>query len=96
MYPDCRARRSLAEQAAKMGGTPWLLSFTGMAEVLGWPKRPPLVADCDRKGILESWAPVCGGLAPQQRSLPFAAVRHMTPLQFVDLLLDLQASRISQ
>jgi hypothetical protein len=73
-----------------MGGTPWLLSFTGMAEVLGWPKRPPLVAEGDREGILESWAPMCQGLVPRQRSLPFAAVRHMSPQEFVDLLLDLQ------
>ena len=31
---------------------PWLLSFSGMAEVLGWEPRRPLVAPCDRARVL--------------------------------------------
>ena len=84
--------RALAIQAADMGGGPWLVSFAGMAEVLGWARRPPLVAPCNRPRVLDSWAPLCGGRAPAQHLLPFAAVRGMSPEEFVDLLArDLQA-----
>ena len=65
-----------------------MLSFSGMAEVLGWPTRPPLVAEIDRPRVLESWAPHCQGLIPRQRMLPFAAVRNMSPAEFVALLAD--------
>ena len=65
---------------------PWLLSFSGMAEVLGWEPRRPLVAPCDRARVLGSWAPACGGLAPRQRIVPFAAVRSMEPEEFVEAL----------
>ena len=65
---------------------PWLLSFSGMAEVLGWVPRRPLVAPCDRARVLGSWAPACGGVAPRQRIIPFAAVRSMGPEEFVEAL----------
>ena len=71
-----------------MGGHPWLLAFSGMAQVLGWPTRPSLVADSDRARVLESWAVHCQGLTPYQRFLPFAAVRNMKPDEFVRLLAD--------
>ena len=35
--------RALAQRAATLG-EPGLLQFSGMAEVLGWPQRLPLVA----------------------------------------------------
>ena len=84
--------RALAAKAAAAGAQPWLLSFSGMAEVLNWPARPPLVADCDRMRVLASWGPHCGGRAPCQRLIPFAAVRSMSPDDFVrTLALDLKA-----
>ena len=86
--------RSLVEQAAAMGGTPWLLTFSGMAEVLGWPKRPPLVPDRDRGKILETWAPLCQGLVPQQHALPFDRVRGYSPEEFVKLLLQMEVRQL--
>ena len=51
----------------------------------------PLVADCDRARVLASWAPFCGGQGPCQRFIPFAAVRSMSPEEFVRVLaLDLK------
>eukprot|EP00983_Pelagomonas_calceolata_P031346 983491-Pelagomonas_calceolata.AAC.1 len=44
-----------------MGGHPMLLSFSGMAEVLKWPARLPLVAPCDRARVLQLWARSCRG-----------------------------------
>ena len=62
------------------------MSFSGMADVLGWPKRPPLVADADRANVLASWAPQCNGVAPCQRFVPFAEVRSLSPEAFVRVL----------
>ena len=78
---------SLAVRAAQLGA-PWLLSFSGMAEVLGWPPRAPLVAECDRARVLRSWAGECGGREPRLRTVPFAAVRSLQPADFVRVLAE--------
>ncbi|XP_031274901.1 FAD synthetase 2, chloroplastic-like isoform X2 [Pistacia vera] len=77
--------RELAIQASKVGA-PYLLSFVGMAEVFGWEPRAPIVAKCDRKRVLSSWAPHCGGVAPVEFQIEFSSVRHLTPQQFVEKL----------
>ncbi|KAJ8759285.1 hypothetical protein K2173_006805 [Erythroxylum novogranatense] len=77
--------RELAIQASKVG-TPFLLSFVGMAEVLGWEPRPPVVAKCDRSRVLSSWASYCGDIAPAEFQIEFSSVRHLTPRQFVEKL----------
>ncbi|XXG40527.1 hypothetical protein AAC387_Pa01g1221 [Persea americana] len=77
--------RELAIQASK-AGTPFLLSFIGMAEVFGWEQRSPIVAKCDRKRVLSSWAPYCGNVVPVEFHLEFRHVRHLSPQQFVERL----------
>lgn len=77
--------RELAIQASK-AGIPYLLSFVGMAEVFGWEQRDPIVAKCDRKRVLSSWAPYCGNVVPIEFHLEFSRVRHLTPRQFVEKL----------
>ncbi|CAL1374747.1 unnamed protein product [Linum trigynum] len=77
--------RELAIQASKVG-VPYLLSFVGMAEVLGWEPRPPIVAKCDRHRVLSSWAPHCGNVVPAEFQMEFSNVRHLTPRQFVEKL----------
>uniref|UniRef100_A0A803MNU9 FAD synthase n=1 Tax=Chenopodium quinoa TaxID=63459 RepID=A0A803MNU9_CHEQI len=77
--------RELVIQASK-AGAPFLLSFAGMAEVLGWAPRSPIVAKCDRHRILSSWAPFCGNVPPKEFLIDFASVRHLTPQQFVEKL----------
>ncbi|CAL1387631.1 unnamed protein product [Linum trigynum] len=77
--------RELAIQASKVG-VPYLLSFVGMAEVLGWEPRPPIVAKCDRHRVLSSWAPHCGNVVPAEFQVEFSNVRHLTPRQFVEKL----------
>ncbi|CAH8270469.1 unnamed protein product [Arabidopsis lyrata] len=77
--------RELTIQASRIG-TPYLLSFVGMAEVLGWEPRAPIVAKCDRKRVLTSWASYCGDRAPEEHEIEFASVRHLTPQQFVEKL----------
>ena len=39
-----------------------------------------------RASVLQSWAPFCCGCGPTERRLPFAAVRGMSPDDFVRLL----------
>ncbi|GKU90893.1 hypothetical protein SLEP1_g4837 [Rubroshorea leprosula] len=77
--------RELAIQASKIG-TPYLLSFVGMAEFFGWEPRAPIVANCDRKRVLSSWASYCGNVTPREFQVEFSSVRHLTPHQFVEKL----------
>ncbi|THG05076.1 hypothetical protein TEA_012882 [Camellia sinensis var. sinensis] len=62
------------------------ISFVGMAEVLGWEPRAPIVAKFDRKRVLSSWAPYCGNMIPTEYQVEFSKVRHLTPYQFVEKL----------
>ena len=90
-----QGHRLLAQQAASSGALPYLLSFSGMAEVLGWPARLPLVAASDRSRVLASWAPYCKGNQPRQRFIPFAMVRSLSPDKFVQVLVeDLQVAGV--
>ncbi|KAG8098618.1 hypothetical protein GUJ93_ZPchr0013g37734 [Zizania palustris] len=77
--------RELATHASK-AGTPFLLSFVGMSEVLGWEYRPPIVAQCDRKRVFSSWAPYCRNVVPIEYQVEFSKVRYLTPRQFVERL----------
>ncbi|KAF4388263.1 hypothetical protein F8388_021093 [Cannabis sativa] len=77
--------RELAIQASKVG-TPFLLSFVGMAEVLGWESRPPIVAKCDRKRVFSSWSPYCGNVAPREFEIEFSSVRCLSPQEFIEKL----------
>lgn len=86
--------RELAIEASKIG-SPFLLSFVGMEEVFGWPYRPPVVAKCDRKRVLASWAPLCRQIVPLEFQIEFSKVRHLTPRQFVEKLSkDLRVSGV--
>lgn len=72
-----------------------LLSFTGMAEVLDWPQRAPLVAPCDRERVLATWTAACAGRRPRLLLVPFADIRHLQPAEFVALLaVDLKAGGV--
>ncbi len=73
-----RGHRTLAESARQFG-QPGLLGFTGMAEVLGWPARQPLIARSERAAILSAWN--C-----TEFFLPFAHVRPLDAVAFVALV----------
>ncbi|KAI4302248.1 hypothetical protein MLD38_038022 [Melastoma candidum] len=77
--------RELVTQASRVG-TPFLMSFVGMAEVLGWEPRIPIVAKCDRQRVLSSWAPYCGNVIPLEFKIEFSSVRSLSPQQFVEKL----------
>ena len=81
-----RGHQALAIAASNLGGTPWLVSFAGMAEVLRWPSRLPLVAIADRKRVMQTWQNGCGGKLPTECAIPFAEVRSLSPEAFVELL----------
>merc|ERR1719195_2416258 len=74
-----KGHRALAAVASAASSSAWLLTFHGMAEVLGWEVRLPLVAPELRASILQ-------GCGVRQRSLPFAKIRSLEPHEFVDLL----------
>lgn len=77
---------SLARGAAARG-RPLLLSFSGMAEALGWPPRAPVVAPVERDGILRAWGAEVGRPVGF-RVLPFLDVRELRPEEFVRLLVE--------
>ncbi|KAF7808349.1 FAD synthetase 1, chloroplastic-like [Senna tora] len=46
----------------------------------------PIVAKCDRKRVLSSWAPYCSNMVPEEFQVEFSSVRHLSPRQFVEKL----------
>lgn len=85
-----RGHQKLVARAAnlKPSSTPYLISFDGMADVLGWEPRLPLVAACDRPRVLGSWVKICAGVVPRELGIPFSQVRHLSPEEFVCLLAE--------
>eukprot|EP00245_Coleochaete_scutata_P009275 TRINITY_DN3006_c0_g1_i1.p1 TRINITY_DN3006_c0_g1~~TRINITY_DN3006_c0_g1_i1.p1 ORF type:complete len:246 (-),score=17.25 TRINITY_DN3006_c0_g1_i1:240-977(-) len=69
-------------------GAPWLLSFVGMAQVLGWQSRLPIVSPCDRGRVMNLWASDCGGSIPSEYAMDFAKVRSLSPSEFVRILAE--------
>jgi riboflavin kinase/FMN adenylyltransferase len=84
--------RALAERAVAIEGSACLLGFTGMAEILGWPARRPLIAPSDRPRVLERWSAELGG-AVTQAALPFAEIRPLAAAEFLRLLRERFAAR---
>ena len=87
-----RGHAALASRAAEMGA-PVLMRFGGMAEVLGWTPSLPVVAPSDRARVLEEWTrgdgAVYSGDAPvREHVMPFAAIRRMSPEEFVRTLAE--------
>ena len=81
-----RGHQKLAIKAVHLGGTPYLISFTGMADILGWEPRLPLVAPVDRTRVLELWKDLCLGAVPREHRIPFGSIRNLSPEEFVALL----------
>ncbi|CAL1142298.1 unnamed protein product [Cladocopium goreaui] len=75
---------SLVRCAEEMNLEPWMVSFSGMAKVFGWPERSPLIAPEHRQEVLAS----LGKSGAKERVLPFAEVRGLSPKDFVDFLVD--------
>jgi len=78
--------RALVEHARGCG-EPTLVTFSGMAEILGWPQRPPLLAVGDRSRVLAQWH-AC------EVSVPFSDVRTMSPAAFLQRLVELGAGTV--
>ncbi|NRA39166.1 MAG: hypothetical protein HRU15_13560, partial [Planctomycetes bacterium] len=77
--------RALIQVAAEIA-QPLLISFSGMAEILGWEKRAPLIVAEQRAQILSSWSH--NNIAVSEEVIPFAEVRHLDPLAFIAYLQD--------
>jgi hypothetical protein len=66
--------RALAAAAAQLGGSNWLVAFSGMAEVLGRPVRLPLFALRPPPSAWQLGAALPGRV-PHECGMPFAEVR---------------------
>ena len=79
---------ALAERAATLG-EPVLVSFSGMAETLGWDDRLPITAPSDRTRVLALWGKKIGGPFGEflrEHAIPFKSVRELSPEAFVETL----------
>lgn len=76
-----RGHFALVERASTWSA-PCLLGFSGMAEELGWMQRKPLIAPTDRARVLKDWS-LSLGATVDERELPFADIRGMSPNEFV-------------
>ena len=83
-----RGHAELARRASRMG-SPILMSFGGMAEVLGWESKLPVVAPGDRARVLDAWKETCEGKTVREHVIPFADIRRMSPEEFVSTLKDI-------
>ena len=75
-----RGHRALAEVAARRGAVAFL-RFTGMARMLGWDARRPLVAASDRRRILAGWSG-----SPAEVSVDFAQIQLLDATGFLRLV----------
>jgi len=82
-----RGHFALAERAATRGDVV-MLSFSGMAETLGWETRLPITAPSDRARVLALWSEKLGeaGAAVSEHALAFGDVRELSPEAFVEML----------
>ncbi len=76
-----RGHFALVERAATLG-QPVVVTFSDMANVLGWEQRLPLVAPIDRVRILHEWSQQLKTTV-RLAEIPFATVRHLSPTDFV-------------
>lgn len=81
--------QALVQKAAELG-SPYIISFGGMAEVFGLPVTKPITAPLDRARVLSEWnAQRDEGQHIAERVFPFSLVRPLSPEDFVLLLADL-------
>lgn len=80
---DALHRGHAANVAAiqQAGDEPILVTFSGMAEVLGWPPRPIMCCCAERAMILDAWG-------TKELILPFASVKDMDMQTFLHYLRD--------
>ncbi|MDA3962134.1 MAG: bifunctional riboflavin kinase/FAD synthetase [Planctomycetota bacterium] len=80
-----RGHRALMAAAA-VRGEPVLIGFSGMAEVLGWEQRLPIMAPADRGRVLTDWGDTMRTVEGVE--MPFSLVRDLEPEAFLDLLAE--------
>lgn len=76
--------RRLAQTAASHG-LPTLVSFSGMSSALHWKPRLPVIADTERDRLLSAWSHSFG-VPIHWKVIPFEQIRHMSPSDFLHLL----------
>jgi riboflavin kinase/FMN adenylyltransferase len=85
--------RALAAAAAELGA-PRLVRFTGMAEVLGWAPRAPLLDGPGRTAALAAWSADLGSVVGELE-LPFAEVRGLDLGGFLERLAALDVGAVA-
>jgi len=66
-------------------GDPCLLSFSGMAEILGWELRKPLLSIEGREWVLDQWSRELG-CDITTIEIPFGDIHNLQPSAFIEYL----------
>lgn len=74
--------QALVRQASKLGDRVFVLTFPGMAEVLGWEPRRPICSSKCRLAVFEEWSAAFGA-SVVGHEIPFAGVRRLPPSDFI-------------
>ncbi len=90
-----RGHFALAERAATLGDVA-MVSFSGMAEMLGWESRLPITAASDRARVLALWSRDVEGenVFLREHELPFSDVRELSPEAFVKMLAEMDVKAV--
>jgi FAD synthase len=90
-----RGHFALAERAATLGDVV-MVSFSGMAETLGWESRLPITAPSDRARVLALWSQNVEGknVSLREHALAFSDVRELSPEAFVKMLAEMDVKAV--
>ncbi len=90
-----RGHFALAERAATLGDVA-MVSFSGMAEMLGWESRLPITAPSDRARVLALWSRDMEdeNVFLREHALPFSDVRELSPEAFVKMLAEMDVKAV--
>ena len=90
-----RGHFALAERAATLGDVV-MVSFSGMAETLGWESRLPITAPSDRARVLALWSQNVEGknVSLREHALALSDVRELSPEAFVKMLAEMDVKAV--
>uniref|UniRef100_A0A7S0G6X8 FAD synthase n=1 Tax=Rhodosorus marinus TaxID=101924 RepID=A0A7S0G6X8_9RHOD len=79
--------RELLQHASALGDTVLVMTFPGMAEVLGWQPRKPTCSSRQRGEILNAWSEeLSTNIYAVQ--IPFSEIRSLEPKEFIEFVVN--------
>mmetsp|Transcript_13940 Transcript_13940/g.56119 ORF Transcript_13940/g.56119 Transcript_13940/m.56119 type:complete len:368 (-) Transcript_13940:909-2012(-) len=79
--------RELVRHASALGSTVLVMTFPGMAEVLGWEPRKPTCSSKQREEIFNAWSEELSTNI-YAVEIPFSKIRSLKPKEFIEFVVD--------